>query len=112
MFKSKFIDKTETFDGVFCSVSKCLSKAACSASEKGHVVFYCAFHTPHSYYKQEDSTKQSIEDGYANLLDQLKKMPTSRELSLSITNLEQSQFWLIKSKAAPARVNEITVEPF
>lgn len=40
---------------------------------------------------------QVFRDKYEALFEEVKKLPASRGLSLALTNLEQSAFWLNKS---------------
>jgi hypothetical protein len=46
---------------------------------------------------EQKATMQEFRDKYQSLADELAALPSSRGLSLALTNLEQSAFWLNKA---------------
>lgn len=46
---------------------------------------------------EQKATMQTFRDKYEALYNEVKALPTSRGLSLALTNLEQSAMWLNKS---------------
>ncbi len=46
---------------------------------------------------EQKELMQNFRDKYQALHDEISQLPASRGLSLAITNLEQSAFWLNKS---------------
>lgn len=47
--------------------------------------------------EEQKQTMQIFRDRYTELAEQLKELPASRGLSLALTKLEESAFWLNKS---------------
>lgn len=46
---------------------------------------------------EQKATMQNFRDKYEALADEVKKLPSSRGLSLALTKLEESSFWLNKA---------------
>lgn len=46
---------------------------------------------------EQKAVMQEFRDKYQALADELASLPASRGLSLAVTNLEQSAFWLNKA---------------
>lgn len=46
---------------------------------------------------EQKATMQTFRDKYQALADELASFPASRGISLAVTNLEQSAFWLNKA---------------
>ena len=46
---------------------------------------------------EQKETMQNFRDKYEALANELKELPSSRGLSLALTKLEESSFWLNKS---------------
>ena len=46
---------------------------------------------------EQKEVMQNFRDKYEALYNEVKELPASRGLSLALTNLEQSAFWLNKS---------------
>lgn len=47
--------------------------------------------------EEQKELMQKFRDKYEALYNEVKELPASRGLSLALTNLEQSAFWLNKS---------------
>jgi len=47
--------------------------------------------------EEQKAQMQLFRDKYESLAEELKQLPSSRGLSLALTNLEQSSFWLNKA---------------
>lgn len=47
--------------------------------------------------EEQNATMQQFRDKYQALAEELATLPASRGLSLAVTNLEQSAFWLNKA---------------
>lgn len=47
--------------------------------------------------EEQKATMQTFRDKYESLATELKTLPASRGLSLALTKLEESAFWLNKS---------------
>lgn len=47
--------------------------------------------------EEQKESMQNFRDKYQALADELKTLPSSRGLSLAVTKLEESAFWLNKS---------------
>jgi len=47
--------------------------------------------------EEQKALMQKFRDKYEALYNEVKKLPSSRGLSLALTNLEQSAMWLNKS---------------
>ena len=47
--------------------------------------------------EEQKETMQKFRDKYEALYNEVKELPAGRGLSLALTNLEQSAFWLNKA---------------